>query len=295
MCVRNCEIFIKEAINSILSQDFPHDQIKVVFIDDGSEDGTLAVIKNYERKMDMTTVTIHTSWKGLGNARNMVIENAEGDYIFWVDGDMILSQDFLSKLVEFMEKNPHFGIVKGRQSLLPGRNLLATLETYSRAAGRMINYQSRKGQLKALGTGGALYRLKAIRQVGLFDKRLKGYNEDWDFELRMRKAGWLLTTSNVTFCDYERNGLTWEALWTKYWLRGYHSHYFLHKNRGMIKHFRMFPPAAAIFGLLSSFTLFRLTQRRAVFLLPIQSAFKMTAWYVGFISSHLNSSVIVQS
>jgi glycosyltransferase involved in cell wall biosynthesis len=289
ICVRNAERFIGEAIESVIAQDFPHDQIRIVFVDDGSEDRTLSIIRDYVQKMDLSAVVLHTSWKGLGNARNTVVANAEGDYILWVDGDMVLSRDFLNKLVKFMEKYPKAGIVKGKQALTPARNLLATLEVYSRAAGRMVDYQSKKGQFKVVGTGGALYRIKAVKQVGGFDNNLRGYNEDWDVELRMRKAGWSLHTVNATFYDYERYGLTWKSLWRRYWLRGYHTHYFLRKNKGMIKHYRMFPPAASLSGLLNSFTLFKLTRQRIVFLLAVQSAFKMTAWYVGFIRSHLDS------
>jgi glycosyltransferase involved in cell wall biosynthesis len=289
LCVRNCETSIKDAIDSVMDQDFPHDRIKVIFVDDGSEDKTLSIIKDCIRRMDMVTLVFHTSWKGVGNARNVVIADAEGDYILWVDGDMVLSPDFLTRLVGFMEKNPKAGIVKGRQALVPGRNTLATLEAYSRAAGRMVDYQSSKGRFKAVGTGGALYRMKAVEGIGRFDKNLKGYNEDWDFELRFRKAGWLLHVVDVTFHDYERYGLTWKSLWSKYWLRGYYTHYFLHKNKGLIRHYRMFPPAASLSGLLSSFALFKLTGQKAVFLLPPQYAFKMTAWYLGFVRSHFDS------
>lgn len=239
--------------------------------------------------MDLAVKVIHTPWKGLGNGRNIVVANAEGEYILWVDGDMLLSPDFLSKLVRFMEENPKAGVVKGRQALIPARNLLATLEAYSRAAGKMVDFQSKKGQFKVVGTGGALYRIQAVRQVRGFDNKLKGYNEDWDVELRMRKAGWTLHTVNATFYDYERYGLTWKLLWRRYWLRGYHTRYFLHKNKGMIRHYRNFPPAAFLSGLLSSFSLFRLTRQRAVFLIGIQSTFKMTAWYAGFIRSHMDS------
>ena len=31
------------------------------------------------------------------------MDNAKGKYIIWVDGDMILSRDFVKKLLEFME------------------------------------------------------------------------------------------------------------------------------------------------------------------------------------------------
>lgn len=272
-----------------MSQDYPHERIKLVIVDDGSEDRTLAIIRDSVKEMDIATVILSTSWRGLGHARNTVITHSEGDFILWVDGDMVLSQDFLRKLVKFAAENPTSGIVKGKQSLSAGRNLLATLELFSRAAGRMVNYQSRKGRWKAVGTGGALYRIKAVAQAGLFDPNLRGYNEDWDFELRVRKAGWYLNTVDVYFSDYEREGLAWKSLWRRYWIRGYHSHYFLHKHPGLITHYRMFPPAAALSGLLAAFALFKLTYKKIVFLIPLPSVFKMVAWYVGFIASHIDS------
>ena len=289
LCVRNCETSVADAIDSIMDQDYPHNRIKVVFVDDGSDDNTLSIIKDRIPRMDMAAFVFHTYWKGVGSARNTVLANADGEYILWVDGDMSLSRNFLRKLVDFMEENKKAGIAKGKQALEPGRNLLATLEAYSRAAGRMVDYQSSKGRFKAVGTGGALYRLKAVKSVGRFDESLKGYNEDWDIELRLRKAGWSMHTVDVAFHDYERYGLTWKALWSKYWLRGYYTHYFLHKNKGLIRHYRMFPPAASLSGLLSSFALFKLTGQKAVFLLPSQYAFKMTAWYLGFVRSHFDS------
>jgi len=288
VCVRNCEDYIKEAIESILNQDFPHELMQLIFVDDGSEDETLSIIQDYVSRIDVPAKVFHTSWKGLGHARNMVVANAEGNYILWVDGDMALSKDFVRKLVRFMEKHPEAGIVKGKQALEPGSNLLATLEAYSRAAGRMVDYQSEKGRSKSLGTGGAIYQIEAIRQVGGFDENLRAYNEDWDIEIKVRGAGWTLLTTNAKFLDYERHGLTWKNLWSRYWLRGYYTHYFLHKNRGLIKHYRMFPPAAFLSGLLHAFNLYKLTRCKAIFLLPFQHVFKMAAWYFGFIRSHLN-------
>jgi glycosyltransferase involved in cell wall biosynthesis len=289
VCVRNCERYIQETIDSISNQDFSHELMELVLVDDGSEDNTLANVRKSISKMDFPTKAFHTIWRGLGHARNIVIENARGVFILWVDGDMVLSKNFVRKSVEFMEQHPKVGIAKGRQALIPAKNLLATLEAYSRAAGRMVDYQSEKGRLKALGTGGSIYRTAIIKDVGGFDENLKGYNEDWDLEIRARAAGWLLCTMNVTFLDYERYGLIWKDLWCRYWLRGYYTHYFLHKNSGMLKHYKMIPPAAFLSGLLHAFTIFEKTRQKAVFLLPFQSVFKMVAWYVGFIRSHLDS------
>lgn len=289
ICVRNCENCIKETIESVISQDYPHANMELLFVDDGSEDKTLSVIDKYVSGSDIPSKIFRSSWRGIGHARNVVIRNAEGDYILWVDGDMVLSKGFIEKLVGFMKQNPQAGIVKGKQNLELEGGYLSTLEACSRAAGRMVNYQSEKTRSRALGTGGALYRVEAIRQVGDFDENLRGYGEDLDIELRLRDAGWSLCVVEAFFSDYERYKLTWSNLWRKYWLRGYYSHYFLHKNGNLLKHYRMFPFAAFAAGILQSRKVYRLTKKKLVFLLPIENFFKTSAWYVGFIKSHLSS------
>ncbi|MDH5483425.1 MAG: hypothetical protein OEY22_11215, partial [Candidatus Bathyarchaeota archaeon] len=188
-----------------------------------------------------------------------------------------------------MDKHPRIAIAKGKQALEPGGNLLATLETYGRAASRMVDYESEKSYTKSLGTGGCIYRVEVLRRVGKFDENFRGYGEDFDLELRIRGAGYSFSTVNSKFKDYERLGLSWKNLWSRYLLRGYYSHYFLHKNTGLIKHCRTIPPAAFLSGLIHAHKLFKSTYQKVVFLLPFQYGFKMIAWYFGFVKSHLNS------
>jgi glycosyltransferase involved in cell wall biosynthesis len=289
VCVRNSEDFIKETVGSIINQDYPHELMELIFVDDGSEDNTLSIIQRCLPRIDFKTKVFHTSWKGLGHARNVVVANADGDFILWIDGDMTVSSDFVRKVVGFMDQHCEAGIAKGKQALKPGTNLLATLEAYSRAASRMVDYESEKANSKALGTGGAIYRIGPLQRVEGFDENLRGYCEDWDVEVRIRDAGWSLCVTDAKFLDYERHGLTWGFLWNKYWCRGFFTHYFTHKRTGLIKHYRMLPPAAFLLGLIHSRKLFKLTHQKGVFLLPLQYVFKMTAWCFGFFKSHLNS------
>jgi glycosyltransferase involved in cell wall biosynthesis len=286
VCVRNCEATIEEAFNSILAQDFSNELMELIIVDDGSEDNTYSLVCKFASAAKLPIRVYHSGWGGIGHARNIVAANARGQYIVWVDGDMVLSTDYIRKLVELMDSNPDLGIAKGQQSLEPSGNNLAILENYARAASRMVDYRSKPDSSKALGTGGAIYRKKMLKQVGLFDEALRGYGEDWDFELRARTFGWSLCAINVTFSDYERKGITWSSLWRRYWLRGYHTHHFLHKNKGLIKHTKMNPPVSFIAGLLQSRILFKKTKRKLVFLLPFEYLFKTTAWYIGFLNSH---------
>ena len=286
VCVRNSEDSIKAAISSIADQNFPHGLLEIVFVDDGSDDNTLSAIRESVLGMDISVTVYHTAWNGIGHARNVVLSHGVGAYILWVDGDMALCPDYIRKLVDLMDANPELGIAKGKQTLKPMGNVLGVLEGLSRAASRMVDYKSNYNPSKALGTGGSIYRTEMISAVGKFDETLRGYGEDWDFELRARAAGWLLCTLDVEFFDYERQGITWSSLWRRYWLRGYHLHHFLHKHEGLIKHTRMIPPVSFLAGLIQSRTLFKLTRKKIVFLLPFEYWFKTSAWYAGFLNGY---------
>jgi glycosyltransferase involved in cell wall biosynthesis len=282
---KNCGQYVGGAIESIQNQDFPHELMESIFVDE-SEDNTLSIIRNYVSRSDIPAKVFHVSGKGLGHARNLVAANASGEFIVWVDGDMTLPKDFVSEQVKFMDGHPSIGIARGKQALVPGGNLLATLETYSRAAGRMVDYGSPKARTKAVGTGGAIYRTRLVRQVKGFDENIKGYGEDWDIELRARALGWSLCMTEAKYSDYERLGITWRDLYSRYWRRGYDTYFFTLRHAGSIKHYRMFPPAAVITGLIHAEKLYKMKREAFVFLLPFQYLFKMSAWYIGYVNAY---------
>lgn len=280
VCVRNCEDYVKEAIDSILDQIFPHKLMELIFVDDGSTDNTLSIIKDSVPKIDMQVKVFHHEWKGLGPARNVVVDNAEGEYIIWVDGDMILPNDHVRKQVEFMEQNPKVGIAKAKYRMPPRENIVAALENIP-----FILYDSKDGSLnsKLPGTGGSIYRVDAIRQVGGFDSRLKGVGEDQDAAFRVKVAGWLIERSSAVF--YERRAQGWKGLWHKYFWYGYGDHDLYRKNRNIFSLYKMVPIAGFVAGALYTLDGYRLTRRKSVFLLPFHFAFKMTAWCFGFAKS----------
>lgn len=85
--------YIKECLDSIFNQTLDRSKYEVLFIDDGSIDNSLDIIKNYDVKL------FKTNRKMAGGARNKGIENATGEYILFLDSDDYLySNDVLEKL-----------------------------------------------------------------------------------------------------------------------------------------------------------------------------------------------------
>lgn len=255
--------------------------MELVVVDGYSKDKTLDIIEQQVSKTNMV-YRIFFEKVGLGAARQIVVDKARGEYIVWVDGDLVLLRDYVRRLFQLMEANPVVGIAKGKYSLVPGQNSLATLEIYSRAASKMgVNFDT-DIKTSSMGTAGCIYRVKAIREIGGFDQAIVGYGEDWDAEYRVRAAGWLLRIADVYYRDYERRGLTWRSVWQKYLRRGYDSYLIYHKHEGSIELHKWTPFAAFVSGFLHSLLLYRLTGKKIAFLLPFQYAFKMTAWCLGF-------------
>ena len=286
VCVRNCEDTVAEAIESIMRQEYPHELMEVIFVDDGSEDGTLPIIKEYAEKMDIKTKIFHTEWRGLGAARNTVINNAEGKYIIWVDGDEELEKYYVKKQVEFLEKNPKVGIAIGFFTL-PQQNLVAKLEMLPFVINRLYRLNE-KQFLKLPGTGGAAFRVEAVRQVGGFDEELKGAGEDIEIAYRIRKSGWLIGTTDAKYCEKRGGIMALKNLWNKYFWYGYGNHKVFVKNREIIEHIKMTPLAGIVAGLLYATKAYPFMKEKRLFLLlPAIFFIKFTAWCLGFTKSHV--------
>jgi len=286
ICVRNCEASLTEAVDSILDQDFPHERMEVIFVDDGSEDATYSIILESIARMDIEARVYHNNWMGLGVARNVVVDNAKGDYIVWVDGDMILPKDHVRKQVEFMKRNPTGGIAKAKcMHAFVEENLVAALENIPFVVDDVSAGNEWKTALKLPGTGGSIYRVKAIRQVGGFDDHLKGTGEDQDAAYRVKESGWSIYRTNAVF--YEKRSKTWKAIWHRYVWYGYGDYDLFLKNRRIFSLQKMTPIAGLIAGVLYSIAAYRLTHQKVVFLLPFHFAFKMTAWCFGFFKGYV--------
>jgi len=268
-----------------MQQDFPHELIEVVFVDDGSVDDTLSIITGYLTRMDMKVKVFHHEWMGLGPSRNVVVDNANGSYIIWVDGDMMLPKDHVRKQVEFIDQNPRIGIAKAKYGILDEENLVGFLENIGYVA--VDHMYGGRPTSRTLGTGGAIYRVDAVRQIGGFDPSIRGVGEDMDAEARMRRAGWFLFLGSPGVF-YERRRKSLRSLWNEGFWHGYGGELILRKNRGAYTLLKMTPLAGLVGGAWYSAAAYRAVGKKIVFLLPFQNAFKRIAWCLGFIKGTMD-------
>jgi glycosyltransferase involved in cell wall biosynthesis len=124
MPVYNVESFVSEAIESILNQTFK--AIQLIIINDGSTDQTGFIVENYA-KLDNRINVIHKKNEGPSSARNLGIEKATGDYVYFIDGDDYLDPNALETIVNLIQKNAVdiicFGIKTFKEDSLVKHNL----------------------------------------------------------------------------------------------------------------------------------------------------------------------------
>lgn len=88
--IYNMEQYLPKCIESVLLQSYK--EFELLLIDDGSEDGSLMICKEYE-KLDSRIRVIHSENRGLHFARKLGVENAKGEYITFIDSDDFIAQD----------------------------------------------------------------------------------------------------------------------------------------------------------------------------------------------------------
>lgn len=98
--VYNASNSISSCIDSILKQSYK--QFELLLINDGSTDSSLDICKHYSAK-DSRIKVFSQDNKGVSSARNLGIQNANGDYIMFVDSDDYVDVHF----IEFMLQEIH--------------------------------------------------------------------------------------------------------------------------------------------------------------------------------------------
>ena len=99
----NSERFIREAIDSILSQRF--EQFELIVVDDGSTDQTVPIIRSYQ---DPRLRLIRQAHQYTAAATNRAIQEARGRFILGVDSDDKIEPNYLGQLVETARAYPDF-------------------------------------------------------------------------------------------------------------------------------------------------------------------------------------------
>lgn len=93
----NAEQYLAETLDSALAQTW--DNLEIIVVDDGSQDNTLAIAKQYESKI---VKVIHQSNQGQSASENRALREAQGDFIQYLDADDLLASDKIERQTQLL-------------------------------------------------------------------------------------------------------------------------------------------------------------------------------------------------
>lgn len=177
MTVYNGEPFLKECIDSILSQSF-HD-FELLIVDDGSTDSTVNIILSYQDKRIRLLKNKHDYISSL----NLLLKEARGLYIARMDADDIMLPERLQIQYDFLETHPEIGILGGasfffnKEKEFLGESLSGEITVENLINGNYLSHPTVMMRKKMLKDHGLSYRQDFI------------YAEDYDLWCQAALAG----------------------------------------------------------------------------------------------------------
>lgn len=107
--IYNAEDYLPQAIHSVINQSFS--DWELLLVDDGSQDNSLAIAKDYAKKDSRIRVIHDGQNKKLPTRLNQIIDESKGEYIARMDADDLIHPDRLKLQLSFLEENPQYDLV----------------------------------------------------------------------------------------------------------------------------------------------------------------------------------------
>jgi len=101
--VYNVEKYLSKCLNSIIYPELA--DYEIIIVNDGSTDSSPAICREYAEKNPGLIKVITTENGGLGAARDVGIDAAQGEYILFLDSDDFLSPNAIPEMYEYFEND----------------------------------------------------------------------------------------------------------------------------------------------------------------------------------------------
>ncbi len=175
--VYNMEKYVAEAIDSVLSQTFR--DFEVIVVDDGSTDGSPAVLAAYGNRVRV----IRQTNRGGAAATNIGIHRARGRWISWLSADDVWEPTKLERQVEIVSARPDVGMVYTDYVYVDPEGIVLSGEHFPcpSTRTRRLLWLARRCFINASST---LIRKDVFHRVGLYDETDR-LTPDWDLWFRI--------------------------------------------------------------------------------------------------------------
>ncbi|RIW16988.1 glycosyltransferase family 2 protein [Algoriphagus lacus] len=169
--------YLEQTVQSALASDYR--PLEILIVNDGSKDNSLALAQKLSAENELIRV-IDQKNSGVASARNKGISEAKGKYILPLDGDDLISENYISEAIQVVKTNPEVKVVYCQAVKFDEqRQKPWKLKPFSR------NQLAKDNMIFVA----ALFRKMDWEEVGGFSEDMKMGREDWEFWIKMLKNG----------------------------------------------------------------------------------------------------------
>ena len=176
--VYNTELYIRGALDTILSQTYS--KFEVIVVDDGSTDNSPNIIREYAEKDDRI-IPVHQENNGVSAARNEGMQHARGEYVVFWDSDDTFPDDALERLHDAMVETGSDCVFGGVMERDVFHDVIPKGAKYISKKNPIDRYD--RNIIYTLSVCNKMFRMDVIRKNDLRFRKLK-FLEDGDFLLR---------------------------------------------------------------------------------------------------------------
>jgi len=178
----NRACFLKEAISSVLAQDYfsgekPAHDWELLIIDDGSDDETREVVSGFGNRVDY----FRQEHKGVSAARNAGLGLARGTFIAYLDSDDLWKEQKLRLQMEFLAAHPEAQVCCTEEIWMRQGRRHNPMKKHRKYSGWIFD---KVLPLCLLSLSSALFRRAVFEEIGNFDEGLPAC-EDYDLGIRL--------------------------------------------------------------------------------------------------------------
>jgi GT2 family glycosyltransferase len=191
----NGEAWLKKCLDSLKRQSYRGSPVEILVVDNGSSDGSVELVR---RQYPDVAVLTHAE-NNYAKALNLGISRSKGEFIAFLNNDMVVAEAWLAGLVELLESDERIGCVGGKLFLMDGRINSVGIEQIEGFYFRDQGFgEEDRGQYDHIAsheaiTGGAiLWRRECLEDIGAVDEDYLMYLEDVDLCFRCKAKGWLI-------------------------------------------------------------------------------------------------------
>lgn len=204
----NAKKYVWECLTSLLQATKDHVSSEIIVVDNDSSDGTPQLVSE---SFPLVKLIRNNNNLGFAKAMNIGIKEANGEFIYLINSDVVVPEDSLEKMLCYMQENQDIGLLAPKMRGPDGTVQRSTMRfptvwsTFCQAVALDSLFSGSKVfggflmrdfghdrtmDVDVLNGWFWMLRRSALDQVGLLDERFFIYGEDIDWCRRFHLAGW---------------------------------------------------------------------------------------------------------